>query len=59
MNINFKVTGLTRLEINPESTTPEADALTSRLSELLKFKLLTKFVLLPRSMPSSPVPSLN
>ena len=28
MNTNFKVIGLTRLEIKPESTAPEADALT-------------------------------
>ena len=34
MNINFKVIGLTRLGIKPESTAPEADALTTRPSEL-------------------------
>ena len=35
MNTNFKVFGLTRLDIKPESTAPEADALTTRPSELL------------------------
>ena len=35
MNTNFKVIGLTQLEINPKSTAPEADALTTRPSELL------------------------
>ena len=34
MNINFKVIGLTRLGIKPESTAPEVDALTTRPSEL-------------------------
>ena len=33
VNTNFKVIGLTRLGIEPESTAPEADALTTRLSE--------------------------
>ena len=32
----FKVNGLTRLGIKPKSTTPEADALTTRPSELLQ-----------------------
>ena len=35
MNTIFKVIGLTRLEIRPKSTAPEADALTTRPSELL------------------------
>ena len=35
MNTNFKVIGLTRLEIKSKSTAPEADALTTRPSELL------------------------
>ena len=34
MNTNFKVVGLTRLGIKPESTAPEAGALTIRPSEL-------------------------
>ena len=36
MNTNFKVTGLTRLEIKAKSIAPEADALTNWPSELLK-----------------------
>ena len=36
MNINFKVIGLTRVGIKPKSIASEADALTSRPSELLK-----------------------
>ena len=36
MNTSFKVIGLTRLEIKPESTAQQADALTTRPSELLK-----------------------
>ena len=36
MNTNFEVIGLTRLGIKPESTAPEADALTTRPSEMLK-----------------------
>ena len=35
MNTNFKVKSLTRLGIKPESTPPEADALTTRPSDLL------------------------
>ena len=35
MNTNFKVIGSTRLGIKPKSTAPEADALTTRPSELL------------------------
>ena len=35
MNTNFKVIGLARLGIKPKSTDPEADALTTRPSELL------------------------
>ena len=35
VNTNFKVIGLTRLGIKPESTGPEADAFTTRPSELL------------------------
>ena len=34
MNIKFKVVDLTRLKIIPESTAPEANALTTRPSEL-------------------------
>ena len=37
MNTNFKVIGLTRLEIKPKSTAPKVDALTTQPSELLKF----------------------
>ena len=33
---NFKIIGVTRLEITPESTPSEAEALTTRLCELLK-----------------------
>ena len=36
MNTNFKVIGLTRFGIKPESIPPEADALTTWPSELLK-----------------------
>ena len=36
MNSNFKVIGLTRLGIKPESTALEANALTTRPSELFK-----------------------
>ena len=36
MNTNFKVLGLTRLGIKPESTAPEADTLISRPFELCK-----------------------
>ena len=35
MNTYVKVIGLTRLGVKPESTAPEADALTTRLSELM------------------------
>ena len=35
MNTNFQVIGLTELEIKPQFTAPEADALTTRPSELL------------------------
>ena len=35
VNTNFKVIGLSRLGIKPESTAPEADALTTRSSEQL------------------------
>ena len=38
MNTNFKVIGLTRLAIKPESAAPETDALTIWPSELLKHK---------------------
>ena len=34
MNTNFQVIGLTRLGIKPKSTAPEADAHTTRSSEL-------------------------
>ena len=37
MNTNFKVIGLIRLGITPESTVPEADALTTRA--VLQFSL--------------------
>ena len=37
MNTNFKVIGLIRLEIKPESTVQEADALTTRPFELYNF----------------------
>ena len=36
---HFEVIGLTRFGIKPESTAPEADALTTRSFELLKFCL--------------------
>ena len=36
VNTNFKIIGLTRLGIIPEYTAPEADALTTRPSELLE-----------------------
>ena len=36
MNTNFKVIGLTRLGIKPMSTAAEADAVTTRPSELFK-----------------------
>ena len=39
MDTKFKVIGMTRLGIKPESTIPEADALTTRLSKLLNFHL--------------------
>ena len=35
MNANFKVIGLSRLGIKPESTAPDANALTTWPSELL------------------------
>ena len=44
MNINFKVTGLTRLGIKRESTTPEEDSASTQPSELL----LKKQLLFPR-----------
>ena len=37
MNTNFKAICLTRLRIKPKSIAAEADALTTRPSELLKF----------------------
>ena len=40
MYIIFKVIGLTRLEIKPKSTVPEADALTTRPSELLNSRTI-------------------
>ena len=33
VNTNFKVIGLTRLRMKPESTAPETDALTTRPSD--------------------------
>ena len=45
MNTNFQVIGLTRLGIKPNYTAPEADALTTRPSELLNFnEVCLKFV---------------
>ena len=35
MNTNFQVIGLTQLGIKPQFTAPEADALTTRPTELL------------------------
>ena len=35
MTTNFNVIGLTRLEMKPKSSAPEADAFTTRSSELL------------------------
>ena len=43
MNTNFKVTGLTRLGIKPESTAFEADSLTTRQSELFIKKILRDY----------------
>ena len=40
MNTNFEVIGLTRLGIKSKSTPLEADAFTTRPSELLKCDLL-------------------
>ena len=37
VNTKFKVIGLTRLGIKPESTAPEVDAPTTRPSKLLKY----------------------
>ena len=37
MNIKFKVVGLTRVDIKPESTDPEADALNSRPRTVYSF----------------------
>ena len=36
VNTNVEVIGLTRIGIKPETTAPEADALTTRSSKLLK-----------------------
>ena len=49
MNTNFKIIGLTRLGIKPESTAPEADALTTRPSELLnaRFALIMNLKFCP------------
>ena len=41
MNTNFKIIGLTQLEIKPESTAPETDAITTQPSELLKVYLIS------------------
>ena len=47
MNTNFKVIGLTQLGIKPESTAPEADALTTQPSELLcRVYIATTFTIL-------------
>ena len=40
VNSNFKAIGLTRLGIKPESTAQEADALTTRPSELFRLASL-------------------
>ena len=40
MNINFKVIGLTRLGVKPESIAPEADALSTQPSGLFKRTIL-------------------
>ena len=47
MNTNFKVIGSTRLGIKPKSTAPEADALTTRPSELLSYIFIFQRTLLP------------
>ena len=39
VNTKFKIIGLTRLEIKPKSTAPEADAVTTRPPELFKFTI--------------------
>ena len=44
MNINVKDIGLTRLGIKPKSTAPEADALTTRPSKLLKFQQFMRYI---------------
>ena len=41
---NFKVIGLTRLEIKPDSTATEADALITRPSELFKNNKVKKYL---------------
>ena len=46
MHTNFKFIGLTRLGIKPKSTAPEADALTTRSSELLIFNFIEIHVIL-------------
>ena len=43
MNTNFKVIGLTRLGIKPESTAPEADDLTTQSFELLKISYFSHY----------------
>ena len=40
VNTNFKVIGLTRVAITPDSTAPEAGALTTRPSELQYYSLI-------------------
>ena len=41
MNTNFEVIGLTRPGINPESTAPEAEALTTLQSEPFAYQAKT------------------
>ena len=57
MNTNVKVIGLTRLGIKPESTAPEADALTTRPSELFHAYLSQLFCLRDKHPLSGPVRS--
>ena len=45
MNTNFNVIGLTRLGIKPESSAPEADALTTPPYELLIYSTIIFIIL--------------
>ena len=49
MNINFKVIGLTRLGIKPQSTAQEADALTTRPSELATVAGAVAYISMPHT----------